>query len=104
MARRPFSGEEADPCPICYEEITHEEEEAGELDWCRHSCGKSLHRACLAKWAEHQCSSEQKLTCPHCRGAACAGHGREWTPLRRLEYAATMCANAGVPGLERERR
>ncbi|KAL3897589.1 MAG: hypothetical protein SGPRY_013021 [Prymnesium sp.] len=67
VARRPLCGEEGEPCPICYEELSPEEEEAQLLDWCSLGCGKSLHRRCFAMWADHQKSIGKTLTCPFCR-------------------------------------
>jgi hypothetical protein len=37
------------------------------LDWCRQGCGKSVHRACLKVWADHQASISKTLSCPFCR-------------------------------------
>ena len=66
VPRRPYA-DDADPCPICYEELCEEDEANNELDWCRKACGKSVHRRCFAMWAEHQASIGKPLTCPHCR-------------------------------------
>jgi len=63
MTTRP-AGE---PCPICYEAMTAEENEEGALDWCRLGCGKSVHRSCLRVWSDHQASISKPLSCPFCR-------------------------------------
>ena len=67
VARRPLEDDEC--CPVCFEPM--EEAEAarpGVLLWCRGSCGRSLHGACLRVWARHQCHAEDAaLTCPMCR-------------------------------------
>jgi hypothetical protein len=73
VSRRPLSEGDADPCPICYEDLTPEEDETGRLDWCSLGCGKSLHRHCFAMWAEHQSSINKSLTCPFCRGSWASG-------------------------------
>ena len=92
VRRRALEGEEGDPCPICYEEIDPAEDEAGELDWCRRSCGKSVHRRCFAMWADHQSSTSKKLTCPHCRG--------DWasTPAPPPPKVSEATARAGARG------
>ena len=93
VARRPLDdAEDADPCPICYEEIGAADDEAGALDWCRKSCGKSVHRRCFAMWAEHQQSIGQKLTCPHCRGEWA---GEPLPPPRETASAGQRSAPAG---------
>ena len=67
VPRRELSEEEGEPCPICYEELTPEDEEGDTLDWCRKGCGKNVHRRCLAMLAEHSASVNKPLTCPLCR-------------------------------------
>jgi hypothetical protein len=73
VLRRPISEDEVEPCPICYEDLTLEDEAAGQLDWCSLGCGKSLHRRCFAMWAEHQSSIGKALSCPFCRGPWASG-------------------------------
>ena len=92
VPRRPIDDTaDPDPCPICYEDIGPEDDEAGELDWCRRSCGKSLHRRCFARWAEHQTAIGQKLSCPHCRGEWASGPAEAMRPRPTAE---TMRAGA----------
>ncbi|KAL1508237.1 hypothetical protein AB1Y20_004354 [Prymnesium parvum] len=67
VARRPVTEDEVEPCPICYEDLTPEDDEARLLDWCSLGCGKSLHRRCFTMWADHQKSIGKNLTCPFCR-------------------------------------
>eukprot|EP00900_Chrysochromulina_parva_P027942 jgi/Chrpa1/9782/Chrysochromulina_OHIO_Genome00020075-RA len=86
VPRRPIDDTaDPDPCPICYEDIGPEDDEAGELDWCRRSCGKSLHRRCFARWAEHQTAIGQKLSCPHCRGEWASGPAEVMRPRPTAE-------------------
>ena len=87
VPRRPLDfAEDADPCPICYEDIGPADDAAGLLDWCRKSCGKSLHKRCFAMWAEHQQSIGQKLTCPHCRG--------EWSEEQQQVHGRGGCCSS----------
>ena len=87
VPRRPLDfAEDADPCPICYEDIGPADDAAGLLDWCRKSCGKSLHKRCFATWAEHQQSIGQKLTCPHCRG--------EWSEEQQQVHGRGGCCSS----------
>eukprot|EP00966_Prymnesium_polylepis_P120577 2786342-Prymnesium_polylepis.1 len=73
VARRPISDDDdAEPCPICYEDLTPDDDAAGKLDWCSLGCGKSLHRNCFAMWAEHQKSIGKGVSCPTCRS--------DWVP------------------------
>jgi len=67
VARRPLEDDEC--CPVCFEPMDEAEAaRPGVLLWCRGSCGRSLHGACLRVWARHQCHAEDAaLTCPMCR-------------------------------------
>ena len=51
--------DEGDKCPICLEDL----ENGKELDFCKYSCGKTIHKECHKQW---------KLTkgniCVYCRG------------------------------------
>ena len=65
--RRPVEPGEA--CPVCMEEMPSDATGGapdGTLVCCRGSCGRSLHRECLAIWAKHQAGAP---TCPMCRAA-----------------------------------
>lgn len=47
-----------DICPICLEDL-----ENGEiLDYCKYSCGKSIHKICFSMWCK-----QKKANCVYCR-------------------------------------
>ena len=50
--------EEGDTCPICLESL----ENGKELDYCKYSCGKTIHKQCFKMWA----LSKGKI-CVYCR-------------------------------------
>ncbi len=37
---------EGDSCPICLDDLGY----VGDLDYCKYSCGKSVHKQCLEMW------------------------------------------------------
>ncbi|CAH6421673.1 RING finger protein [uncultured virus] len=47
-----------DICPICLDDLNNEEE----LDYCKYSCGKSIHKKCFEMWSKHH-----KALCVFCR-------------------------------------
>ena len=93
VLRKPIDEDES--CPICYEDLTAEEESEGRLDWCRQGCGKSVHRHCLAIWAQHQASISKARPPISESGSEAAACGRDGWPLARS--AGLLCR--GRPGL-----
>lgn len=75
VTRKPLVAGET--CPICMDDMTVDEA----LSWCKYSCGSSVHNKCMRVWAEHKCTSGDKVTCPLCR--------QEWRPeqVRPLVFA-----------------
>lgn len=48
-----------DDCPICLENLDNGQE----IDYCKYSCGKSIHKICFKMWCK-----KNKPTCVFCRG------------------------------------
>lgn len=46
-----------DHCPVCLDSLSE-----GEVDYCKYSCGKPIHKICLKFW-----SKRKKATCVYCR-------------------------------------
>lgn len=51
---------EDDICPICLDDLDN----TGDLDYCKYSCGKYIHKKCFQMW-----SKKNKATCVYCRNA-----------------------------------
>ena len=51
--------DEGDLCPICLDSL----ENGKELDYCKYSCGKTIHKQCFKRW-----SLEKGKICVNCRG------------------------------------
>ena len=49
-------------CPICFEEL-----EGEQCDYCRRSCGKTVHGECFLRWATARRDAWGAATCPYCR-------------------------------------
>ena len=49
--------EEDDECPICLDKLS-----IGEVDYCKASCGKSIHKKCFQMWCK-----QNKNICVYCR-------------------------------------
>ena len=91
VAQRELDDADKEPCPICYEDICCEDQQAGKLEWCRLGCGKSVHRACMTVWSDHQASIGKKLTCPLCRNDWARG-----APTAAAAAPASAAARAGA--------
>ncbi len=48
-----------DICPICLDDITDEEDS----DFCKYSCGKSVHKICFEKWMDVTHSKKKCIFC-----------------------------------------
>ena len=114
VAQREIDDANKEPCPICYEDISCEDQQAGKLEWCRLGCltltltlnltltlslfltrcrlgcGKSVHRACMTVWSDHQASIGKKLTCPLCRN--------DWAKGAPAPAAAAAPSSAAARG------
>ncbi len=44
-----------DVCPVCLDDLT------GDLDYCKYSCGKPIHKVCFSMW-----TSKKQTTCVFC--------------------------------------
>ena len=93
VAQREIDDANKEPCPICYEDISCEDQQAGKLEWCRLGCGKSVHRACMTVWSDHQASIGKKLTCPLCRNDWARG-----APAPAAAAAPSSAAARGAGG------
>jgi hypothetical protein len=49
---------ENEMCPVCLEDLN----DGTELDYCKFSCGKSIHKICFSMWCKRK-----KETCVYCR-------------------------------------
>jgi len=56
--------EDAD-CPICFCNMSKEEDETGALVWCKAVCGNNVHKACFAQWDKAQAG--ELVRCVFCR-------------------------------------
>lgn len=54
--------EEDDDCPICFETLYATKATKETVIYCKSTCGKSVHRTCFMKWANHKSS-----TCVYCK-------------------------------------
>ncbi|KAF1938350.1 hypothetical protein EJ02DRAFT_457919 [Clathrospora elynae] len=63
VRRREVEGE----CGVCLEGMLGEY--GGELDWCKHGCGKSVHQKCLDTWTAECLTSGRAATCVTCRAS-----------------------------------
>jgi hypothetical protein len=55
-------------CPICHDEGLLSECDASELVWCRSTCGRTIHKACMSNWVAQCAADGRGLTCSVCRG------------------------------------
>jgi hypothetical protein len=49
-----------DLCPICLDDLENDEE----LEYCKYSCGKPIHKLCFSMWCK-----KNKATCIFCRNS-----------------------------------
>ncbi|ORY27176.1 hypothetical protein BCR39DRAFT_538752 [Naematelia encephala] len=98
-------------CPVCYEEMTADEEKTNKLvfDEAITGCGKPLHTECFKMWLATVRAKGDAPTCVWCRtpwpvaGAAVAG-GSKGTSSGGVDYSALGYVNmADVAGMSRSR-
>lgn len=58
-----------DVCPICLDELNN----GNDLDYCKYSCGKSIHSDCYNMW-----TMKHKKICVFCR--------TDWNPVNQVKY------------------
>jgi len=58
--RKPVEG---NMCPICYEDMSTDEE----LVYCESSCGQNVHKNCFDQWMTVQKKKGEEVTCVYCR-------------------------------------
>ncbi|RSH80431.1 uncharacterized protein EHS24_009009 [Apiotrichum porosum] len=60
-----------DDCPVCFEEMTAEENDRGQLvfDMTAQGCGKPLHTQCFNMWSSAARKKGGPITCVWCRAA-----------------------------------
>jgi len=58
-----------DDCPVCYEEMSEEDDKAGRLvyDEALAGCGKALHTECFQQWQATMRAKGDAVTCVWCR-------------------------------------
>jgi hypothetical protein len=56
-----------DDCPICFESMEDETNDAKDIIFCSTSCGNSMHETCFNKWRRAKVLTAEPVTCPFCR-------------------------------------
>jgi hypothetical protein len=56
-----------DECPICFESMEGETNDANNILFCSTSCGNSMHTTCFNKWRRAKVLTADSVTCPFCR-------------------------------------
>ncbi|RXK39489.1 hypothetical protein M231_03157 [Tremella mesenterica] len=94
-------------CPVCYEEMTEEDDKSGKLvyDEATAGCGKGLHQECFKMWAATAKAKGDIVTCVWCRTPwveqFIAGTGDKGKGVARSVLGYVNMAD--VVGMSRER-
>ncbi|CAF3499923.1 unnamed protein product [Rotaria sp. Silwood1] len=56
-----------DDCPICFESMEGETNDANSILFCSTSCGNNMHVTCFNKWRQAKALTGESVTCPFCR-------------------------------------
>ena len=56
-----------DECPICFESMEDETNDANNIIFCTTSCGNNIHATCFNKWRRAKVLTAEPVTCPFCR-------------------------------------
>jgi hypothetical protein len=56
-----------DDCPICFESMEGEKNDANNILFCSTSCGNNMHTTCFNKWRRAKVLTGESVTCPFCR-------------------------------------
>ncbi|CAF3786003.1 unnamed protein product [Rotaria sp. Silwood1] len=56
-----------DECPICFETMEDEANDANKIFFCSTSCGNNMHMTCFNKWRRAKVLTGESVTCPFCR-------------------------------------
>ncbi|WWD15968.1 hypothetical protein CI109_100392 [Kwoniella shandongensis] len=98
-----------DDCPVCYEEMTQEDEDAKQLtyDVSLVGCGRPLHTQCFEMWAMTARRAQNPVTCVWCRAdwpsANGNGKGKGKGKATNSWFSGGYINMADVAGMSRQR-
>lgn len=73
VEQKPYKG---DACPICLDDL-----EGKSLDYCKYSCGKSIHKVCFKMWCK-----KNNNTCVYCRSEWVKAAPKKKSPPRKTDW------------------
>jgi hypothetical protein len=56
-----------DECPVCFESMEGETNDANNILFCSTSCGNNMHATCFNKWRRAKVLTADSVTCPFYR-------------------------------------
>lgn len=73
VEQKPYQG---DSCPICLDDL-----EGKDIDYCKYSCGKSIHKVCFKMWCK-----KNNNTCVYCRCEWVIVTAKEKSPSKKTDW------------------